>query len=259
MGVVHSYLRFSDDSQSQGDSLRRQIAKRDEFCKRRGLSLSNLKLADLGRSAYRGNKQKALEEFVKAIDRGIVKPGDILAVEAIDRLSRKGVRPTQTLVNNILNRGVHIAVFFPYERLYRADTDEIGDTIEIATAAYVAHLYSKNLSERISSYCSDAREGARTNGKKPFGVIPAWLEKTGDHFTIKPGAPEAIHYVFHRSIEGIGNKILCQEMNATFPALGGIISGACRLATGTVIWLHTDAVDETGRRATTKIASQDDF
>ena len=121
MATVHSYARFSSMGQAEGNSEKRQLENGAAWVKKHGHQFSDLRLIDRGRSGFRGNKQKALAEFVKAIDDGRVKPGDILLTEAIDRLGRRGIRPTQDLVNSILNRGVHIAILSPVEKVYRAD------------------------------------------------------------------------------------------------------------------------------------------
>ncbi|HJN08588.1 MAG TPA: recombinase family protein [Pirellulaceae bacterium] len=221
MTTVHSYARFSSDRQAEGDSTRRQTHSAQDFCNQHNHTLGHLRYSDNGKSGFRGNKQKALQALLKSIETGQIRAGDILYVEAIDRLSRKELRDTQTLVLSILNADVSIAISIPYARVYRADNkNSLGDAIELAAFSHQAHTYSKNLSDRIKAKHVQARKDARMDGKKPFGIIPAWLEKSDDRFTIKPGATEAIHFVFHRSIEGIGNKILCQELNATFPALG---------------------------------------
>jgi len=99
MATVHSYARFSSSQQSKGDSERRQLQNGEQWVCRSGHEFSDLHLIDRGKSGFKGNQQKALEEFVKAVQEGVVKAGDILLVEAIDRLGRKGIRQTQTLLN----------------------------------------------------------------------------------------------------------------------------------------------------------------
>ena len=74
------------------------VGKWGRVSKEERATFSNLRLIDRGRSSFKGNRQKALAEFIRAIDRQLVKPGDILLVEAIDRLSRRGIRQTQDLV-----------------------------------------------------------------------------------------------------------------------------------------------------------------
>ena len=220
--LVHSYARFSDPSQEAGDSLRRQQDATIAFCKRKGWTLSDLRFQDLGRSGFKGNKQRALAEFEKAVDDGRVKPGDVLLVENVDRLSRKGIRQTQNLVNRLLDAGINIAILTPVEKVYRSgDENDIGGAIELAAYAFQAHIYSENLSNRIKSFNENRRAGVRKGEPKLLSAVtPSWLERLPDgKFKAKAEAVKAIRYIFKRTIEGIGRKRLLAEVNEQFKPL----------------------------------------
>lgn len=220
--LVHAYSRFSDPSQSAGDSLRRQQQQAAEFCKRRGWKLSDLRFNDLGRSAFKANKQRALDEFLKAIDDGRVKRGECLLVEAVDRLSRKGIRQTQTLVNRILDAGVSIAILTPIEKIYSPGTtdNDIGFAVELAAFAYQAATYSENLSYRLKQQGSKTRAAyAKGEANRISGTAPAWLEWNGKQWKPKPDAVKAVRYIFRRTIEGTGRKQLTRELNEKFKPL----------------------------------------
>lgn len=231
MAIVHSYARFSDPSQAAGDSLRRQQEAAERWCEKHGHQLSDLRFHDLGKSGWRGNKQKALEAFLKAVDDGRVKSGEILLVEAVDRLSRKGVRPTQTLVNRILNAGVSIAILSPVEKVYRADDqNDIGGAIELAAFAFQASTYSENLSRRVNEANESHRRKFRAGERARWSpVSPAWLEwdSAKNKWRTKPDVVKAIKYIFKRTIEGVGQKVLTSELNAKFPPPGGRKSSHC--------------------------------
>ena len=68
--IVHSYARFSDPSQEGGDSLRRQWQAAEDYCEKHGYTLSDLRFTDKGRSGFKGDKQKALNAFLRAVDDG---------------------------------------------------------------------------------------------------------------------------------------------------------------------------------------------
>jgi DNA invertase Pin-like site-specific DNA recombinase len=217
--LVHAYSRFSDPSQSTGDSLRRQQQQAAEFCKRRGWKLSDLRFDDEGRSAFKADKQRALDEFLKAIDDGRVKPGECLLVEAIDRLSRKVIRQTQNLVHRILDAGVSIAILTPIEKVYSPGTTEndIGFVVELAAFAYQANCYSENLSYRLRQYGSKTRAAyAKGDTKKVAANAPAWLKWNGKQWEAKPEAVKVIRHIFRRTIEGVGRKQLTRELNEKF-------------------------------------------
>lgn len=212
MAIVHSYARFSTLKQSEGDSERRQLENGAAWAKRHGHTLSPTKFIDPGASGFKGDKQAALKKFIKAIG-DTVKPGDILLIEAIDRLSRKGIRETQDLVNSILNRGVHIAILSPVEKVYRADDkNDIGGAIELAAFAYQAHLYSALLSGRLMNYWEQARKAP-----KPFAKHrPHWLDWDAEKevYTIKPGAKETVSFIFRCVVDGMGDKKIIGALTA---------------------------------------------
>ncbi len=220
--LVHSYSRFSDPSQAGGDSLRRQQQAAATFCKRRGWKLSDLKFNDLGRSAFKANKQRALDEFLRAIEDGRVKAGECLLVEAVDRLSRKGIRQTQTLVNRILDAGVSIAILTPFEKVYHPGTtdNDIGFAVELAAFAFQAAVYSENLSYRLKQQGAKQRAAfAKGEVKRVAGNAPGWLAWDGDKWKTKPEAVKAVRYIFRRTLEGIGRKQLVREMNEKYKPL----------------------------------------
>lgn len=231
--TVHSYARFSDPSQAGGTSTERQNEGLTKFVAAGDHILSALQMSDDGKSAHKGDKQKALNQFMAVLRsrNGSIKPGDVLFVEALDRISRKGIRGTQDVVNEILNAGVHIVIAIPMEKVYLATADnDLGDAVELAAFAYAAHAYSANLSQRVSKFYVIARKNAQEHGTKiNSGPTPGWLvvvkqkvegkdKRIG--FKFKDGAKETIKYIFSRTIEGIGGKVLCKELNAKFPCFG---------------------------------------
>ena len=83
-GRVFSYLRWSSEPQTWGDSERRQLAMAERWCEQRGLVLTD-KYRDSGVSAYHGrNRSSQLGELLKEARRG-----DYVLVEDNDRLSRQ--------------------------------------------------------------------------------------------------------------------------------------------------------------------------
>jgi DNA invertase Pin-like site-specific DNA recombinase len=220
--LVHAYSRFSDPKQKAGDSLRRQQQQAAEFCKRRGWKLSDLRFNDEGRSAFKADKQRKLDEFLKAVDDGRVKRGEVLLVESVDRLSRKGIRQTQTLVNRILDAGVSIAILTPIEKVYSPGTtdNDIGFAVELAAFAYQAACYSENLSYRVKQVYSRQRASvARSEGGRISAVGPAWLKWDGKQWKAKPEAVKTIRFMFAQTIAGVGRKLLTQQLNERFPPL----------------------------------------
>ncbi len=223
MAIVHSYSRYSSAGQALGTSEARQVAKGLEWIKRNGHTLSDLSpnLIDKGKSGWsKNNRQAALAAFLKELG-GRVKAGDILLIEAIDRLSRRGVRETQDLVNTIFKAGVDICILSPVEKIYHAaDSNDLGGAIELASFAFGARVYSDRLSDNMRGFYDfargQARNGAKQITKKKLqngfisGVLPSWLDKQGEPI---PERAETIRFILARIIAGMGLHRLNQELN----------------------------------------------
>jgi DNA invertase Pin-like site-specific DNA recombinase len=217
--LAHSYARFSSAKQIDGDSERRQIAAAKSFCERRRFTLSDLRWIDRARSGWSGDKQAALKALLTAIDDGSIKRGDTLVVEAIDRLSRKGIRQTQTLINAILDAGIDIAILTPVEQVYQAsESNDIGAAVQIAAFAFGAHTYSANLSMRVRSACEQARKAAYA-GQRIKGICPSWLENRGGKFKVKADALPAIKFIFRRIIEGTSLRCVVKDCHEKYQPL----------------------------------------
>ncbi|MDO9429739.1 MAG: recombinase family protein, partial [Phenylobacterium sp.] len=95
---AYSYIRWSSDRQTSGDSLKRQLELSEAYAAEHGLELDN-RLKDEGVSAYHGlNRTKGdLSIFLEQIKTGEVAPGAYLLVESLDRVSRENVIDAQTL------------------------------------------------------------------------------------------------------------------------------------------------------------------
>jgi DNA invertase Pin-like site-specific DNA recombinase len=108
---AYSYIRFSREHQSEGDSLRRQLEATRVYCKRKGLVLNeSLNLRDLGVSAFHGrNAEKgALGRFLQAVQAGSIPAGSALVVEGLDRLSRQNPWATVSLLKELKDFGIEI-------------------------------------------------------------------------------------------------------------------------------------------------------
>src|SRR5438094_7524036 len=105
-----SYHRFSTVGQARGDSTRRQAKLTAEYCRRNGLRLIDTFL-DAGLSGYKGanlGDQGALRALLDAAKAGIFKPGTLLIVESLDRLSRREISVAVRLFLDIIDTGLVI-------------------------------------------------------------------------------------------------------------------------------------------------------
>lgn len=225
MAVAHSYLRFSSKQQAFGDSKRRQRERSDEWIKRNGHTLSSLRFEDLGVSAFRGKNRHtgALQRFLKAIEEGTVKPGEILIVENLDRLSREGVSEAFSLFNDILRAGVSIAVLTPTERIYtKKSINDLVGLIEPLMSFHLGWEESQKKSDRLGKVWQEKRKQAQDCRTPLNRKCPSWLEwnEAKGRFVKKPAGAAAIRHIFQRTVDGIGQRAVIRELTEKFRPIG---------------------------------------
>jgi hypothetical protein len=119
---AYSYIRWSSQPQTWGDSERRQLQEHQDWAARRGLKLSERTFADRGVSAKAGKNlsEGALGELVK-----IAKPGDIILLEEHDRFSRQNPLDAMLNLREIVNRGVNLVFTKTNLEVTRANFNEM--------------------------------------------------------------------------------------------------------------------------------------
>lgn len=223
MSIVYSYIRFSSKKQEKGDSLRRQTELADDYCERHGHQLADLTLRDLGVSAFRGKHKHegALSVFLQAIEDGQIKPGSILLVENLDRLSREGMAEALSLFLSILKAGVKIAVLEPMERLYtRQSVNDLVGILEPLMSFHLAHEESLKRSKRLKHHWNQRRRNA---ADKPLSKVrPSWIDWNEDEerFEINEEAAAAIRTIFEAAIDGLGQRRTLDRLNEQHKPIG---------------------------------------
>jgi DNA invertase Pin-like site-specific DNA recombinase len=229
MATVFSYVRMSTRKQLDGDSLRRQLAMSDEWIRANGHTLSPIKLHDLGRSGYHGanlGPSGKLALFLSLIEAGRVKPGDILLVEALDRLSRQQYSEAEKVFRSILDAGVTIVTLKPYEAQYTKETvarDPMALTIPLM-AFHLAHLESLNKGNRHRSRWDNMRAISQTTPGFKFNKRrPSWLSWDERRNTfIENENAAAVRFIFEATAEGMGQRKLLGELQKKFKPYGKI-------------------------------------
>jgi len=226
MALVFSYIRFSTKKQLEGDSLRRQVEDGEAWISRNSHTLADMKLRDLGVSAFRGRNKHtgALSKFLDAIRSGRVQPGSILLVENLDRLSREGMNEAKKVFEAILEAGVLVAVLRPYERVFtQASIADPFGLMEPLMAFHLAYLESKNKADRLRKLWDRKRADA---AKKGPGFVfdrrcPSWVswnEEAG-RFDLNDGAA-AVRFIFEKTAEGMGQRQVLADLQKQFKPIG---------------------------------------
>jgi DNA invertase Pin-like site-specific DNA recombinase len=214
-----SYVRFSKPEQLKGDSLRRQLEWGEGLCQQKGWTLDDsLKLRDLGVSAFRGKNAATgrLAAFLDAIKAGKVRPGDVLIVESLDRLSRQDVDTGWEIFRGILKSGVEIYTREP-ERLYLpGELNDLGTRIGVQVFLERAYNESSTKSMRGRSFWQARRAQLDSAERKPIHQNPpAWLRLTEDKtkFAVIPEAARAVRLIYKWAGEGLGLDPITARLN----------------------------------------------
>jgi DNA invertase Pin-like site-specific DNA recombinase len=179
-GNAYSYVRFSSERQLEGDSLRRQLKRAEDFANKHNLTLDSHSYSDLGVSAFKGKNaiEEKLGTFLKAVDDGIIKKGSILLIESLDRLSRAQVHEALMLFLSIMKRGVTIVTLMD-EQVYSTErfVQDNGMSLIISlTYLMRAHEESATKSLRIKSALANKRAEWVPGKIMSTSSGPGWLK-----------------------------------------------------------------------------------
>jgi len=170
-GRVFSYLRWSSDRQSWGDSERRQNEAAEAWCARQGLSLAG-QAKDEGVSAFTGKNRRqgsALDSLLKTVS-----AGDILLLEDNDRFSREDTVTALSSLREIVRKGVTV-VFLKTGVEVRADNfNDPSVLFANFFQSYLGHAESAKKSVRVKASW-DARKAALKKGTPMNQNLPSWL------------------------------------------------------------------------------------
>lgn len=181
MTLAYSYVRFSSKTQATGASLQRQLEASELFCLKHGLTLSDVSFRDLGVSAFKEKIRASLEDMLTAIENGTIPKGSYILIEALDRLSRKGISHTQDILKSILRQGVSVAFVGEDARtlsgmvLTEASLDDLTSVIMVSLATDLAHKESL----RKAKLVQDAKARTREKAKQGIPIarrLPFWLQ-----------------------------------------------------------------------------------
>lgn len=216
MPRAYSYLRFSHDSQSAGDSVRRQHALRDGWLRRHGVPLdTGLTLEDRGTSAFagahRGNPDRhALAAFLSLVEAGQVERGSFLLVENLDRLSREHIQPALLLVLGLLQAGIRIVQLSPAEMVFDDKSDSLAVMMMIMELSR-GHGESVMKSERVGAAWKLKKASASTSPLTARG--PAWLRLEDGRWRIVESAAETVRYVYRLATDGHSVLDIARRLN----------------------------------------------
>lgn len=216
---AYSYVRFSTKLQSKGSSLERQLKASQEFCTLHNLQLSTKSFRDLGVSAFKNTNRPELEQMLEAIKEGEISKGSYILIEAIDRLSRKGISHTQTVLKDILSYGVNVAFVGEDAKtlqntvLNQDSLNDLSTVILVALAADLAHKESLRKSKLIKASKAIARDNAK-DGKKNKFHVGFWLKYNDDKKEyIFSERLDVVRLIVNDRLKGLGPRKIATHLN----------------------------------------------
>ena len=219
MTLAFSYARFSTKSQAIGTSLERQLNASRLFCSERGLTLSPKGYHDLGVSGFKQVKRPELEQMLHAIQSGDIPSGSYILIEAIDRLSRKGISHTQDVLKQILQYKVKVAFVGEDAKTLNGQVldehslNDLSSVILVALAADLAHKESVRKSKLVKTakliIRKKATEGHKVRGHTMFWID--WSDKKQD-FVLNDRVKD-VQTIIQLRREGQGPRKIAKTMN----------------------------------------------
>lgn len=216
--TAYSYIRFSNEAQAEGDSLRRQLEATRKYCHEKGLILDeSLELQDLGVSAWEGkNAEKgALGRFLAACRSGRITKGSALVVENLDRISRQSPRKTVRLLGEILDdygMEVHLTqagkIFHPEE-----EENEGIDLILAVALSMRAHEESKTKSRRLKEAWIEKRRKVIEEGHILTHTTPWWLKWEESKFLVIEERAVVVRRIYEMAAGGLSAVKIARELN----------------------------------------------
>ena len=210
-----SYCRFSTAIQASGDSLRRQLALSDDYAKKHNLQI-NRTLTDKGVSGFRGAnlQQGTLGAFIKAVEMGKVKPGSVLLIEALDRLSRNEITEQLSLFLCILTAGIEIVTLYD-ERSYTRESINGNPTELIISIVLMIRGWEESATKsfRLKEAWKAKRNSA--GSRKLTSKCPLWLKpcRGSGHFETIPERVKVVASIFELAEQGFGTHAICKDLN----------------------------------------------
>jgi DNA invertase Pin-like site-specific DNA recombinase len=219
MPVAYSYIRFSSEKQSKGDSIRRQKDLATEYIERNpelGLELdTSLKLTDEGLSVYKPVAQSkgSLGVFIRLVEDGKIEKGSYLLVESLDRLSRQTPRKALAQLSTLIDEGI-VVVTLNDNKVYTSVSMDEDSGMSLLFAIMLmsrAHEESATKADRVSRAWRQkmlrVADGVQLTKRVPF-----WINKE-DRTKFIADRVAVVKRIFKLSADGLGGQRITRLLN----------------------------------------------
>ncbi|WPN48669.1 recombinase family protein [Pseudomonas sp. P8_241] len=219
MPVAYSYIRFSSAQQQHGASLARQQEMVGKWLVANPTyTRSELSFQDLGKSGWSGEHlDNAFGRLLAAVENGVIKAGDVVLIEAIDRAGRLEPMEMLPLLSKIVNAGVDIVSLDDGITYNRASVNS-NHLFLLVAKVQQAYNYSDNLSRRVKDAYARKRVKA-AKGEFTERRTPLWLENTGTEVKLVADLAPFIVQIFQDYAAGIGERRILARVRGKHPLL----------------------------------------
>jgi DNA invertase Pin-like site-specific DNA recombinase len=214
--VAYSYLRFSSRGQADGDTIRRQTVRPEEWCKRNGVVLdTSLRFEDRGRSAFRRHHtdRESLSEFRRLVAEGRIRPGSYLIVENLDRLSREEERIAVELLLSIVNSGITVVQLMPEEQTFGPKNLDMLGLMRAVIQMAQAHQESAKKADRLGEVWEQKRKAAIAGTGTLTRTVPGWIDSVDGKFKLNAERAAVVRRLFKLCIAGYGGQATARLLN----------------------------------------------
>ncbi|MFA6231459.1 MAG: recombinase family protein [Rhodanobacter sp.] len=214
------YIRFSTAEQSQGDSSGRQMRLARRYAELHPEMqievVEDPVFVDSGVSSFYGGNlasDKALGQFLQAVDSGVIEAGSVLLVESLDRLSRQEIFRAQRAFLDILNRQITIITTSDAEAKVYGGQSGLVDLITMLVRMERAHEESLLKSKRVKAAWETKRKNAQQN-TIITKVCPQWLSVApdGKSFVVDEEKADVVRRIFGCA-ESMGYQSIARYLN----------------------------------------------
>jgi DNA invertase Pin-like site-specific DNA recombinase len=175
---------------------------------------STLSFQDLGKSGWSGaHLENAFGRLLAAVESGVIKKGDVILIEAIDRAGRMEPLEMLQLLAQIVKADVALITLSDGYVYDRASVNG-NQLFMLVGKIQQAFDYSENLSGRLKRKYEQKRQDAR-EGKGTTLRGPMWLDKGKLDESLAPFIVQA----FEAYADGLGERRIMSRIRGKHPKL----------------------------------------
>jgi len=207
-----SYSRFSSVIQKKGDSLRRQQEIYKAIVTHHEMVDVGHSFIDEGKSAFKGKHlDSELGSLLELLVDSKFKFKPVLVIEKWDRLSRLDMNDTIDLFRKVV--AVADILDASDGQVYTSESmNNIANYMTVGIKAYQAHMYSKNLSDRLRAVNKTKTINA-SQGVISGRNYPRWLEVENSEFKLVPHRVATIQKMYELKENGMGTRSIANYLN----------------------------------------------